>query len=174
MVLRWKEVRNAAFQSSKSRNRLQFRLQTKREVPLRRSRRRLNLLGLVGRARGFRVSRDPQTRGTEGSRVRAARVTKKERNSRRCWDSCTASSPLPDVGSCTGQQWNSGGGLGKRSKRRQAVRVRIIEGSPVCPAPWGAAGGAEQFNSVISEEGDCRKLKDLCLLEGKLKSKASH
>ena len=51
---------------------------TKREAPLRRSRRRLNLLRLVGRARGFRVSRDPQTRGTEGSRVRAARVTKRE------------------------------------------------------------------------------------------------
>ena len=50
--------------------------------PLHRSRRSLNLLGFVGRARGFRSSRDPQTRGTEGSRVRAARVTKKERNSR--------------------------------------------------------------------------------------------
>ena len=60
----------------------------------------------------------------------------------------------------------------KRPKRRQAVRVRVVEGSWVCPAPWeGEAGGAEQFNSVISEEGDCRKLKDVCFLEGKLKSK---
>ena len=59
-------------------NRLQCRLYTKRQAPLRRSRRRLNLLRLVGWARGFRVSRDPQTRGTEGSRVRAARVTKRE------------------------------------------------------------------------------------------------
>ena len=43
------------------------------------------------------------------------------------------------------------------------------EGSRVCPAPWeGEAGGAEQFNSVISEEGrDCRKLKDICFLEVK-------
>ena len=31
--------------------------------------------------------------------------------------------------------------------------------------------GAQQFNSVISEEGDGRKLKDICFLEGKLKSK---
>ena len=82
MVLRRKEMRNAAFPSSKSRNRLQCRLYTKREAPLRRSQRRLNLLGLVGRARVFRVSRDPQTRGTEGSRMRVACVTKKERNSR--------------------------------------------------------------------------------------------
>ena len=47
-----------------------------------------------------------------------------------------------------------------------------MEGSWVCPAPWeGEAGRAEQFNSVISEEGDCRKLKDVCFLEGKLKNK---
>ena len=51
---------------------------TKREAPLHRSRRRLNLLGLVGRARGFRISREPQTRGTKGSRMRAARATKRE------------------------------------------------------------------------------------------------
>ena len=59
-----------------------------------------------------------------------------------------------------GAAWGSGDKLSWR------------EGSRVCPAPWeGEAGGAEQFNSVISEEGDCRKLKDVCFLEGKLKSK---
>ena len=74
-------------------------------------------------------------------------------------------------GKLRGRQGNGGGGLGKRPKGRQAVRVRVVEESRVCPAPWeGEAGGAEQFNSVISEEGDCRKLKD-CFLEGKLKSK---
>ena len=56
-----------------------------------------------------------------------------------------------------GAAWGSGDKLSWR------------EGSRVCPAPWeGEAGGAEQFNSVISEEGrDCRKLKDICFLEVK-------
>ena len=120
--------------------------------------------GVVGWPWAFRVSRDPQTRGTEGSLVRAACVTKRETHAAllrqlhrglstsRCGKLCR-----PAV---------------KRPKQKQAVRVRVVEGSRVCPAPWeGEAGGAEQFNSVISEEGDCRKLKDVCFLEGKLKSK---
>ena len=150
-------------------------------MPLRRSRRRLNLLGLVGRARGFRVSRDPQTRGTEGSRVRAASVTKKERNSRRAaetaappalrfrmWEAARASSET------AGAAWGSGlnrdklSGCGSSKEARSALHPGKVR-----PAgPRGAAGGAEQFNTVISEEGDCRKLKDLCFLEGKLKSKS--
>ena len=120
--------------------------------------------GVVGWPWGFRVSRDPQTRGTEGSRVRAACVTKRETHAallrqlhRRLSTSRCGKLCRPAV---------------KRPKQKQAVRVRVVEGSRVCPAPWeGEAGGAEQFNSVISEEGDCRKLKDVCFLEGKLKSK---
>ena len=56
--------------------------------------------------------------------------------------------------------------------------MRVTEGSRSAPhlgkvkrtGPPGARGRAEQVNSVISEEADCRKLKDFCFLEGKLKS----
>ena len=69
-------------------------------------------------------------------------------------------------------------GLRKRPKGRQALRVRVTEGSRSAlhlgkvrgAGARGAGGRAEQFNSVISEEADCRKLKDFCFLEGKLKS----
>ena len=44
-------------------------------------------------------------------------------------------------------------------------------GKPGLPLHLGKVRRAGPNNSVISEEGDCRKLKDVCFLEGKLKSK---
>ena len=112
--------------------------------------------------------------------MRAARVTKKERNSRRAktaappalrfrmWEAARASSET------AGAAWGSGlnrdklSGCGSSKEARSALHP----GKERPAGPRGAAGGAEHFNSVISEEGDCRKLKDLCFLEGKLKSKS--
>ena len=109
--------------------------------------------------------------------MRAARVTKKERNSRRAktaappalrfrmWEAARASSET------AGTAWGSGDKLSGCGSWREAGSALHL-GKVRLAGPRGAAGGAEQFNSVISEEGDCRKLKDLCFLEGKLKSKS--
>ena len=109
--------------------------------------------------------------------MRAARVTKKERNSRRAktaappalrfrmWEAARASTET------AGAAWGSGDKLSGCGSWREAGSALHL-GKVRLAGPRGAAGGAEQFNSVISEEGDCRKLKDLCFLEGKLKSKS--
>ena len=65
----------------------------------------------------------------------------------------------------------AGAALGSRLNGDKLSGCGLWREAGSAPAPWeGEAGRAEQFNSVISEEGDCRKLKDVCFLEGKLKS----
>ena len=49
------------------------------EAPLCRSPRRLNLLGLRGRAQGFRVTSEPEARGTEEMRQQAAGLIRKRK-----------------------------------------------------------------------------------------------
>ena len=149
------------------------------EAPLRRSPRRLNLLGPVERAQGFRVTSEPETQGNEERRLKAQVWLEREKLTLsgqtslaalrfRACRTLRARAVKRRSGLGAGTQWSlvvaGAGRWAKPNTRGDSGSVR--RGFEACGARppqavegrGGAGrGGAKHFLTVITSEGDCSR-----------------
>ena len=95
------------------------------EAPLCRSPRGLSLLGMVGRAQGFRVTSEPEARGTEERRLNSGSIRKKETHAELGHLHSPRSASV-FVGRCAHAQWKGGAAWGRGLSRAGSSGSRAL------------------------------------------------